>query len=212
MPECETVIRGTLRYSGFPEFIKVLVDMGLLSDATQTNLAPTDSTPLAWSSLTASLLGSKSTSEADLVAALEKKASLPASEKARIIEGLRWIGLFSNEQVPKRSTPLDSLCATLESKMQFGPGERDLVFLQHRFDIEWADGRTETRTSTLVENGDPKGYSAVSENSLQSKFFIAAPFPVRKHAVAFHAPYYACVTSWSRIYNSILIHRRWLSW
>lgn len=33
IPEAETVIRGTLRYQGFPEFVKVLVDIGFLNDA-----------------------------------------------------------------------------------------------------------------------------------------------------------------------------------
>jgi saccharopine dehydrogenase (NADP+, L-glutamate forming) len=156
-------MRGNLRYAGFPEFIKVLVDMGLLSDATQSNLSPSDGSPLTWATLTASLLGSTSNSEAGLLAALDKKTSIPASEKARIVKGLRWIGLFSNEQVTKRGTPLDSLCATLEAKMKYGPGERDMVFLQHVFDIEWADGRTEMRTSTLVDYGDPKGYSSMAK-------------------------------------------------
>jgi hypothetical protein len=31
IPEAETVVRGTLRYQGFPEFIKALVDIGFLS-------------------------------------------------------------------------------------------------------------------------------------------------------------------------------------
>ena len=30
IPEAETVIRGTLRYQGFPEFIKALVELGWL--------------------------------------------------------------------------------------------------------------------------------------------------------------------------------------
>ncbi|KAM6512754.1 saccharopine dehydrogenase,NADP+, L-glutamate-forming [Fusarium solani] len=46
--------------------------------------------------------------------------------------------------------------------MQFEEGERDLVMLQHKFEIEHKDGSRETRTSTLVEYGDPKGYSAMA--------------------------------------------------
>ncbi|KAJ4237401.1 saccharopine dehydrogenase (NADP+, L-glutamate-forming) [Fusarium solani] len=46
--------------------------------------------------------------------------------------------------------------------MQFEEGERDLVMLQHKFEIEHKDGSGETRTSTLVEYGDPKGYSAMA--------------------------------------------------
>jgi spermidine synthase / saccharopine dehydrogenase (NADP+, L-glutamate-forming) len=34
IPEAETVVRGTLRYQGFPQFIKALVDLGWL-DATE---------------------------------------------------------------------------------------------------------------------------------------------------------------------------------
>jgi spermidine synthase / saccharopine dehydrogenase (NADP+, L-glutamate-forming) len=30
IPEAETVVRGTLRYQGFPEFIKALVELGWL--------------------------------------------------------------------------------------------------------------------------------------------------------------------------------------
>lgn len=38
-----------------------------------------------------------------------------------------------------------------------------MVMLQHKFGIEWADGKTETRTSTLVDYGDPKGYSSMAK-------------------------------------------------
>lgn len=34
--------------------------------------------------------------------------------------------------------------------------------LQHKFEIEHADGTKETRTSTLCEYGDPNGYSAMA--------------------------------------------------
>ena len=36
---------------------------------------------------------------------------------------------------------LDTLCAQLEKLMSFKPGERDLVMLQHKFVVEWADGK-----------------------------------------------------------------------
>ena len=84
-------------------------------------------------------------------------------DKARIMTGLRWIGLFSDEKITPRSTPLDTLCATLESKMQYGSGERDLVMLQHKFEIEHKDGSKETRTSTLCDYGDPNGYSSMAK-------------------------------------------------
>jgi hypothetical protein len=59
----------------------------------------------------------------------------------RIISGLRWIGLFSDELlVPRSGNLLDTLCARLETLMAYAPGERDLVMLQHKFVIERSDG------------------------------------------------------------------------
>ncbi|KAI9782437.1 MAG: hypothetical protein M1816_001889 [Peltula sp. TS41687] len=57
---------------------------------------------------------------------------------------------------------LDTLCAQLEKLMSFQPGERDLVMLQHKFVVEWANGKSDKFTSTLELLGNPKGYSAMS--------------------------------------------------
>ncbi len=48
--------------------------------------------------------------------------------------------------------------------MAYAPGERDLVMLQHKFVVEWADGTTEIRTSTLEAYGEPtgQGHSAMA--------------------------------------------------
>lgn len=48
--------------------------------------------------------------------------------------------------------------------MQYEPGERDLIMLQHKFVVEWADGKQDTITSTLELYGEPtgSGYSAMA--------------------------------------------------
>ena len=63
-----------------------------------------------------------------------------AEEQARILSGLRWIGLFSDEAADPRGNLLDTLCGRLEKLMSFQPGERDLVMLQHKFVVEWEGG------------------------------------------------------------------------
>jgi saccharopine dehydrogenase-like NADP-dependent oxidoreductase len=50
----------------------------------------------------------------------------------------------------------------LEGKMAYGKDERDMVLLQHYFDIELADGSKQTRTSTLLAYGVPGGDSAMA--------------------------------------------------
>ncbi|KAJ5544965.1 hypothetical protein N7535_006648 [Penicillium sp. DV-2018c] len=159
IPEAQTVIRGTLRYQGFPEMIKVLVDIGFLDDTPNSIFDKATS----WKEATKQVLGATSSSEKDLEAAIASKTKFPSNdERERLISGLRWIGLFSDEQTIPRGNALDTLCATLEQKMQYGPGERDLVMLQHKFEIENKDGSKETRTSTLCEYGNPNGYSAMA--------------------------------------------------
>ncbi|KAK3686025.1 Saccharopine dehydrogenase [Podospora appendiculata] len=160
IPEAQTIVRGTLRYQGFPQFIKVLVDIGFLEDASVETL----SRPVAWKDATKEIVGAASSSQADLEAAILAKATFETPEdKERIVSGLRWIGLFSDDVITPKGNPLDTLCATLEKKMQYEEGERDFVMLQHKFEIEHKDGSRETRTSTLCEYGDPKGYSAMAK-------------------------------------------------
>lgn len=160
IPEAQTVVRGTLRYQGFPEVIKVLVDIGFLSDEPADFLK----SPIPWKQATQQILGAASSDEKTLEAAITSKTAFASSDdRDRILAGFRWIGLFSDEKITPRGNPLDTLCAELEKKMQYGPDERDLVMLQHKFGIEHKDGSTETRTSTLCEYGTPGGYSAMAK-------------------------------------------------
>lgn len=160
IPEAQTVIRGNLRYQGFPEFIKVLVDLGFLNDS------PVEifSKQVAWKDAFKELIGAKSSSEKDLTTRVfEASTFKDESEQNRIISGLKWLGLYSDKKIAPKGNPLDTLCSTLEELMLYSEGERDMVVLQHTFGIEWQDGTQETRTSTLVDLGDPKGYSSMAK-------------------------------------------------
>lgn len=161
IPEAETVLRGTLRYPGFPEFVATLVDMGFLSDEPRDFL----NEPITWAEATRQVLGASSADEKDLEWAVASKAKFPdTAAKEHIMDGLRWLDMFStSKKITPRGNPLDTLCATLEEKMQYKPGERDMLVLQHRFDIEDKDGSKHTRYSTLVDYGDPAGYSSMAK-------------------------------------------------
>jgi saccharopine dehydrogenase (NADP+, L-glutamate forming) len=62
IPEADTILRGTLRYQGFPEFVKVLTDIGFLSVEEQDYLKD-GGKPLAWKDAFAKILKSSSSSE-----------------------------------------------------------------------------------------------------------------------------------------------------
>ncbi|ESK84188.1 saccharopine dehydrogenase [Moniliophthora roreri MCA 2997] len=155
--EGETVIRGTLRYQGFPAFVKVLVDLGWL-DTTPKEWLSND---LSWIQVISRVLGVDPV-ESVVLDKIISVANFPSdSEKERIVSGLRWLGLFSSEAIVPRPandpTLLDTLCARLEKLMAYAPGERDLVMLQHKFVVEYPDGKQETITSTLDAYGAPEG-------------------------------------------------------
>lgn len=62
IPEAQTIIRGTLRYQGFTEFVAALVDVGFLSVDTVDWLEPQPQ-PMKWKEALAKLVGSSSTEE-----------------------------------------------------------------------------------------------------------------------------------------------------
>ncbi|KAK1768006.1 Saccharopine dehydrogenase [Phialemonium atrogriseum] len=162
IPEAQTIIRGTLRYAGFPEFVKVLVDIGFLKDEEQSCCKE----PIPWKEATQQILAAPSSDEKDLIAAISAKTTFKDNEqREHILAGLRWLGIFSSEKISPGGNPLDTICATLEKKMQYAEGERDLVILQHKFGVELKDGTKQTRLSTLCDYGstEPGGYSAMAK-------------------------------------------------
>jgi saccharopine dehydrogenase (NADP+, L-glutamate forming) len=192
IPEAETVIRGTLRFEGFPEFIKVLVDLGLLKDEENEIFQ----SPKPWADALAKYLEAKSSSEEDLVAAIESKTKF-ASEEAKkvIIDGFNWFGLLSDKEIDPKGNPLDTLCALFEKLLQLEEGERDLVLLQHKFGIKNADGTEEIRTSTLVDYGAPtgSGYSSMAKlvgtpAAVATQLILADKLPVKKGLIAPYTP------------------------
>ncbi|KAI0033903.1 saccharopine dehydrogenase [Vararia minispora EC-137] len=160
IPEAQTVVRGTLRYQGFPQFIKALVDVGFLDAEPKEWLQE----GITWAQILQKATNASDSSEFSLVERVKEICAFPdASEATRIISGFRWIGLFSSEKALLRAgNLLDTLCARLEELMKYEPGERDLVMLQHKFFVEWSDGSESILTSTLEAYGAPGGHSAMA--------------------------------------------------
>jgi spermidine synthase / saccharopine dehydrogenase (NADP+, L-glutamate-forming) len=59
IPEAETIVRGTLRYQGFPEFIKALVDLGWLDGTTKEWLNES----LTWAEVMQKTIGANDATE-----------------------------------------------------------------------------------------------------------------------------------------------------
>ncbi|RYP46294.1 hypothetical protein DL768_007461 [Monosporascus sp. mg162] len=160
IPEARTFVRGSLRYEGNPTLVKALIDLGWLDATEKTWLKP----GMTWSQIQQKVTGAASGVETELVSKVDKLCSFRSpAEREQVITGLRWMGIFSDDQAPVRGTLLDTISARLHELCRFEPGERDLVILQHKFVIEWKDGSTNVLTSALEQYGERDGYSAMSK-------------------------------------------------
>ena len=148
----ESMFRGTLRYPGWCNTLKAIVDLGILDETERTNLVG-----LTFGQWTGRLLGMTGKATA-----LDLARRLGRSADAKPVTDLVWLGLVSDDPLPKEATTyLDVLAQRMLSKMQYVPGERDMLVMQHEFVVRYAD-RTEKILSTMVDYGIPNGDTSMS--------------------------------------------------
>ena len=163
-PEVKTIVRGTYRYPTWCDFMKALVDTGLLS------LEPLPIGGMIYSSFTWLLLGVEKSASTDiehdfqLQAAVAAKLNLDANHL--IIQQMGWLGLFSNKEKihQKVKTPLDALCQLCSTKLVYADGERDMIVMKHTFEVSYRPAHRQTITSVLLDLGlqDKGGFSSMS--------------------------------------------------
>jgi saccharopine dehydrogenase-like NADP-dependent oxidoreductase len=148
----QTFFRGTLRYPGWCQILRKIADLGLLEE---TPLAGLEGATFA--QFTARLIGSD---QHNLRAALA--AYLDLSLDSPVIDNLAWLGFLGEEPLPAgQRSPIDILTARMLAKMQYAPGERDMLILQHQFEAAFPGG-AERIVSTMVDFGQPHGYTSMA--------------------------------------------------
>ncbi len=153
IPKVETMLRGTLRYEGWCPTLKKFVDLGLLDQEVKK-----------WKGIT----------YRDFIRGLMEDVRLPGTKEALaahwkidtdsdILKRMEWLDLLSEKSIEmEKGSALDVLAERMEAKMQFGPGERDMIVMQHVFHSKESSGRKNRITSTLIDFGVPFGYSAMA--------------------------------------------------
>jgi saccharopine dehydrogenase-like NADP-dependent oxidoreductase len=147
-----TIYRGTLRYRGFCGALDAFRRWGLLSaDAARR---PTVG---AWSDYLCTLLRcTPATLRQSMLAALGEASQ---STGAKGMETAEWLGMLNGSaQVEPADSPIDAFCKLLQTRLQFGPKERDMVVLHHTFHVlpdgsATASGARRIQ-STLLAYGD----------------------------------------------------------
>ncbi|MBM3297697.1 MAG: saccharopine dehydrogenase, partial [Candidatus Aminicenantes bacterium] len=151
--DAHTLLRGTLRYPGWCRSIKILRELGLL------NSRPPEAEAKTYRDFTLSRLGAPPGSDP----AAHVRERYPAPEDAKVRNGLEWLGLFEDRALPPGlRSGVEVLAGLMSDKMSYGPGERDMVVLEHQIASVFPDGREELSVSTLVHFGTPGGDSAMA--------------------------------------------------
>jgi len=152
IPTVTSMFRGTLRYPGWCETMKKVVELGVLDETKRDDIAG-----LTYGQFLARMIGSDG---ANLKADLANFLGIAVDSEP--IAKLEWLGLLSDELIPAAdNTYLDVVASRMLSKMEYAEGERDMLVMQHEFVAEYAD-RTEKITSTMVDYGIPNGDSSMS--------------------------------------------------
>ena len=149
--ETKTMLRGTFRNLGWCGTLDKIADLGLL------NIEERSLEGMTYAALMRELT---STSDSDVKSAVAKVCNIEPDNS--IITRLEWLGLFEEKQIPAgTNTILDALCNLFEEKLQYAPGERDMIVMHHEFIAEYPDKKQKI-TSTLIDYGIPNGDSSMS--------------------------------------------------
>ncbi len=152
IPSVRSMFRGTLRYPGWCDTLKAIVDLGWLDETERTDIEG-----LTYGQLLQRLIGSPGVA---LKMELAEHLNLPI--ESDILRKIEWLGLLSGEAIPAADkTYLDVVASRMLIKMGYVPGERDMLVMQHEFVAEYTD-RTERTYSTLIDYGIPHGNSSMS--------------------------------------------------
>ncbi len=150
IPETKTMLRGTFRNLGWCRTLKKIADLGLL-----------DIEERSFEGMTyADLLRELVKDGEDLTEAVAKTCGVDPGDE--VISRLKWLGLFDDRVIPsKAATTLDALCHLFEEKLQYEPGERDMIVMHHEFIVKYPDDKKRI-TSTMIDYGIPHGDSSMS--------------------------------------------------
>jgi len=154
LPKNITFYRGLLRYSGYCNNLRNIMELGFLDKETVH-----DYTNVTYRQLMASLVESDSTKDLELKVA----KYLSVFDNADIIHRLKWLGLFDDRTIDlKEGTKLDVLLDRMLKRMGYEPHESDMIILHIEVIAEFKNGRKEKRLATMVNKGIPYGDSAMS--------------------------------------------------
>lgn len=149
-----TILRGTLRRSGFSKAWDVFVQLGMTDDTINMELPENSSLRQFLNSF---LPYHESLSIEEKLANFIPDLDFPTFEK------IQWLGFFGTRKLPKASgTPASILQSILEEDWALGSNDKDMIVMKHFFEIKGVN-QTKNISSSLVCFGENSIHTAMAK-------------------------------------------------
>lgn len=154
LQDIPTLLRGTLRRAGFCKSWDVFVQLGLTDDTFTMDL-PHGFTYREFLNAFLPFHESKTVEE--------KIHELLPWVSAEIMDKINWLGLLENQPMSKiNGSPASLLQDLLEKKWSLQPEDKDMIVMQHLFEVKTPSG-LKTITSSLVFKGEDQEHTAMAK-------------------------------------------------
>ena len=149
-----TLLRGTLRESGYCKAWNVFVRLGWTDDTSKISHA----NELTYTQLLESFLPAGTGTAKERL-----KQFVGFGWSKDIEEKMEYLELFSYKKIKlKEGTPAQLLQDLLEEKWKLKNGDKDMIVMQHLFNYK-LNGKSESLTSSLVVIGDDEDHTAMAK-------------------------------------------------
>jgi len=142
IPNVNGIYRGTIRYDGFCNIMEGFRLIGLLDKEKRHIFS------MSWPKFLNELLRGEKLEE-------RLSTTLNKDQIQTVINSLNWLEMLdSNREIQIEESPINVLCSLLKEKLFYSKDEKDLVVLNHCFNLETSTGIRENIMSSLICYGD----------------------------------------------------------
>jgi saccharopine dehydrogenase-like NADP-dependent oxidoreductase len=144
IPEVKTMYRGTFRYVGWCAALDLLKALHL------TTYEELDVKGKTYAQICARLNGFGADTLRE-----EIMGKFNLEEKDPGLQAIEWLGVLDQKQVPlEKASPFDLSSDLMIEKMMMNKDERDMVIMQHIFQVTRASGKRETIIARMLDYGN----------------------------------------------------------
>ena len=148
-----SIFKGLLRFPGWCSTISAFLKLKLIENAVEEDFENT-----TYAQFMARLVGVKTID--NIKADVAKFLGINVDDD--IIKRMNWLGIFDSVQIPlKKGNNSAVLVDLMLKKMSYGPDEKDMIIVHNEIVVEFPH-RKEKRVSSMLVEGVPGGYSAMS--------------------------------------------------